>query len=295
VRIGRFLDVGEWGRAPSAEIYRAVPHRTTEMATGDPRHDLLRALLERAGEVALRSFRAPVVQRKADGSPVTNADLEAEVVLIEGLRAAFPDDAICSEESPPSGPPDAPGTWYVDPIDGTSALTDGLAHWGPTVARRDARGWDVGAFWVPRLREWWFASRGRGAWRDGQRLPSTPVARSGASKTLYLPSGAHHLGALTWRGKSRGLGSTAAHLALVAGGASSVTVVPTWSPWDVGCGLLLLEETGRAVTDLDGAPVDPMATEPAAFLAGPAPLLTELAQALRHALELSPSIRRPHV
>lgn len=261
--------------------------RPSPQGPADPRHDLLRVLLERAGKVALDRFREPEVRVKSDGSVVTDADLVANAVLIDGLTRAFPDDALISEESEQAAAGNAAGTWYIDPIDGTSAFTEGLAHWGPTVARRDALGWDVGAFWLPRLGEWWFASRDGGAWRDGVRLSARSPEVSHRRRSLYLPSGAHHLGSLHWRGKGRSLGSTAAHLALVAGGGAAATIVPSWSPWDVGCGLLLLQETANAVTDLDGASIDPMDHLDLPFLAGAPGVLPDLASALRGALDSS--------
>jgi myo-inositol-1(or 4)-monophosphatase len=134
---------------------------------------------------------------------------------------------------------------------------EGLAHWGPTVCRVVGGRLDVGAFYVPRLDELWFAARGAGAWRDGTRLaPPEPMPPERA--TVYLPSRAHRLPSLPWPGKSRALGSSAAHLAQVASGAAGATVVAEWELWDVGAGVLLVEEAGRVITDLDGLPLDPV-------------------------------------
>ena len=240
-------------------------------------------MLVQAGRVALAHFRDVAVRRKADGSTLTDADLAAERVLVAALRDAFPGDGIVSEEGAAVTAESGHGTWYVDPIDGTSVFTEGLAHWGPTVARLHGGRWDLGGFYQPRLDEFWFASREHGADRDGH--PLTPISTAPPKhRTMMLPSRSHLAGPMPWRGKSRALGSTAAHLAMVAGGGASAVVVPSWSPWDVGCGLLLLELTEHAVVDLSGAPMDPMLHERAPFIAGHPALLDDLAAAVRLAI-----------
>ena len=76
--------------------------------------------------MALR--QSPLVhKRKADRSLVTNADEEADRILREGLRRAFPGHAIVTEESGLDGSPSAEYVWMVDPLDGTTAYAAGLS------------------------------------------------------------------------------------------------------------------------------------------------------------------------
>lgn len=253
-------------------------------ASSDPREEVLRALLTTAGRVALARQAAPDVFSKPDGSEITDADLASDAVLVAGLRAAFPDDAVLSEESGRSGPDDAGAVWMVDPLDGTAAFVEGLAHWGPTVCRVVDGVPEVGGLYLPRTGEWWFASAGRGAWRDGVRLhPDAPGRRP--STSLYVPSRAHRAWPIGWRGRTRALGCSAVHLALVASGGAAATIIPQWQPWDVAAGLLMVREVGRRVTDLSGADSDPMKTgQPflAASDAALAPLVTAIAEAVAH-------------
>lgn len=207
-----------------------------------------------------------IAERKPDGSQVTEADRAAEGVLVEGLARLFPGTAIAGEEGTVVA--GSGGTWYVDPLDGTSAYLEGLGHWGPTVCLVDGDALRLGAFWLPRLREWWFAERGQGAWRDDVRLHPADPGPPQRLHSLYLPSRHHRVGPLPWPGKVRALGSSAAHLAQVAGGGAVATLIPTWAMWDVGCGVLLVEEAGRKVVDRTGAPFDPVARPNQLFLAG---------------------------
>ncbi len=242
--------------------------------------DLLRSVLEQAGAVALERFRDVAPERKADGSVVTEADRAAEEVLVDRLSRAFPDDAIRGEEGARVAGRAGGGTWYVDPIDGTGTFVAQLAYWGPTCCRVDASGaLEVGAFYVPRLRELWFALRGGGAWRDGARLTPPPLAEVAGDTLLMAPSRFHRHGAVPWPGKVRALGSSAAHLALVAAGSAAATVVPRWSLWDVGCGTLLIREAGRVIWDLAGDPVAPERCDPGLPMLAGAPIALRLLSA----------------
>lgn len=246
---------------------------------------MLAQLLQRAGQAALRRGHAGSVRRKADGSQVTDADLAAHDVLVTGLADLFPGDAVVSEEGEGHGDPaSAAGTWWTDPLDGTSAFVEGLAHWGPTVCRVADGRLDVGALYLPRIGEQWFAGRGQGAWRDGVRLAALSTDDGPTNRTVCLPSAAHRLGPLAWRGKSRSLGSSAVHLAQVAAGGAAAAVVPVWSLWDVGCGILLLDEVGGLVTDLGGAALDAVAHPGTPLVAAHPSVLPSLLEALRASL-----------
>ncbi len=184
---------------------------------------------------------------------MTAADREVEALLTEALVREFPGTGVVGEEGAR-----VPGAdrWYIDPIDGTTAFTQGLAHWGPTVCLvRDGQ-LALGAFYVPRLGEYWFAERGAGAWLGDDRLRSPDPGTVDNQDALFAPSNFHRRSPVPWPGKIRALGSSAAHLALVAAGGGLATVIPKWGLWDVGCGVLLMEEAGRRVCDAAGREVD---------------------------------------
>jgi fructose-1,6-bisphosphatase/inositol monophosphatase family enzyme len=250
----------------------------------DDRAHALHDLLTRAGDAALARVDTLDVRTKADGTRVTDADLAAADVLLEGLARLWPGEDVRSEEA---GDDDAVGpgaAWYVDPIDGTGAFTEGLAHWGPTVCRTVDGRLDLGAFLEPRLGAFWFAADGGGAWRGARRLAPADPPADDPNRTLYLPSRAHLLGPLAWPGKMRALGCSAAHLAQVAAGGAAATIVPVWCTWDIGCGVLLVREAGRAVTDLAGRPFDLVAHRGRPLLAAPPSLVHPLVEAVQRAL-----------
>ena len=206
--------------------------------------EIVETILKRAGAKAYSHFGSASVSWKSDGSPVTDADRASEEIIVEGL------------------------TWFIDPIDGTSAFMQGLAHWGPTVSLVREGQLVFGAFWMPRLQEYWYASHGGGGFRNGSRLPRVVAAPVTSESAILLPSRFHRFGPIEWPGKARVLGSSAAHLALVAGQGASAAIIPKWSLWDVGCGVLLARETGHQVLDFEGAELNVCAREGLPFVVG---------------------------
>lgn len=70
---------------------------------------------------------SPLIRRrKPDHSLVTNADQEADRIIRQGLKRAFSNHSILTEESGLSGPADAEYLWVVDPLDGTTAYAKGI-------------------------------------------------------------------------------------------------------------------------------------------------------------------------
>ena len=221
---------------------------------------------------------------------MTRADVRAQEIIAEALATAFPGVPIIGEEGGLDEDPGTGARWYVDPIDGTSAYVEGLAYWGPTVGLVQDDEPVLGALWLPRLEQFWVAARGQGAWCDGVRLRPDPATSVRSRDVLYVPSHFHRVGPFAFRGKTRSLGSTAVHMAQVASGAGIGSIVGKWAPWDIACGLLLVEEAGRVITDLSATPWSPLATpsgtDPVApmtpFLAGDPTTLDHLARLLAH-------------
>jgi myo-inositol-1(or 4)-monophosphatase len=148
--------------------------------------DVLASAVRAAGEAIKRHFVAGAqVYTKPDNSPVTDADLAANTILIERLQAAFPDDAILSEEVQPDAAVDnAARCWIIDPLDGTAyfvrrepafAVMVGLEVGGRPV---------IGAIYNPMTDEFYAAVHGEGATvtRGGEtsplRFPVVPYERA---------------------------------------------------------------------------------------------------------------------
>jgi histidinol phosphatase-like enzyme (inositol monophosphatase family) len=125
------------------------------------------AALDRARAEILPRFRRVTAERKADGSPVTEADLAAERAIRESLRAATPDVAIVGEEYGREGAPDGLA-WLVDPIDGTIAFSRGIPLYGTLLALMDGDAPLLGLIDLPSLGERYVAWQGGGCRRNGE-------------------------------------------------------------------------------------------------------------------------------
>lgn len=231
-----------------------------------PRGLLLQQIFREVGDkVVSRCGNIATLHVKADDSLLTAADLEAEAIIVSAIQKHWPEDAIRSEECGAIG--EGRSYWVVDPIDGTSAFSEGLAHWGPTVGRVVDGQLDCGALLLPRLQEYYYTESKKG-WLNGILLPE--IRKEHSAKVLYLPSRFHRYFQLEYSGKGRCLGGTAAHLAGVArGAASGALVAPGWSLWDTAAGIGLIEAVGGMVVRYpEGTKLDPVREEGAAFLAG---------------------------
>jgi histidinol-phosphatase len=145
--------------------------------------DLLAVAVEiadAASRVAAQRFlEGAPVRAKADGSPVTAADLEVEAVIRSLITARFPDDGVLGEELAETS-----GTtgrlWIVDPINGTAAFARRVPMFNILLAVEDAEGGAVAVISYPMGQEMFYAARGRGCWHQ---VGSSPPQRITVSDT----------------------------------------------------------------------------------------------------------------
>jgi histidinol-phosphatase len=219
------------------------------------------------GAAALAHFRRPALQveYKADASPVTRADREAEAAIRSHLAAARPDDGWLGEESGgESGGSD--WRWVVDPIDGTRNFVQGIPLWSTLVACEQRQGdgsWRVVASSVlfPGLDEGYEASLGGGASCNGVPIRVSACPRLGEALWCFetpqwfrragLGEVFEHL--LGSTRLQRGLCDAYAHM-LIASGRAELMIEPSLSRWDMAAPSLIVSEAGGRFTDLSGRP-----------------------------------------
>jgi histidinol-phosphatase len=214
------------------------------------------AIASAAAATTLRWFRSDdlEVQRKGDGTPVTEADRAAEAHVRAAVAEGFPDDGVLGEEEA-----EHLGTsgqrWIVDPIDGTKAFTRGVPLYSTLLAVEDEHGLAAGVVVLPALGEIVWAGRGRGCWHDGRRAAVSTTTDVG--EALLTTSGYTHwpepmlLGARRSGMQLRTWGDGYGY-ALVATGRADVMVDPEAEPYDLAPMPLLLAEAGGRFSDLDG-------------------------------------------
>jgi inositol-phosphate phosphatase/L-galactose 1-phosphate phosphatase/histidinol-phosphatase len=118
--------------------------------------------------VVLRHFRARVeYEIKADTSPVTVADREAEATMRSMIADACPDHGVLGEEYG-ADRLDARFVWVLDPIDGTKSFVTGKPLFGTLIALLEEGRPVVGVIDMPALHERWLGVEGRQTTRDGK-------------------------------------------------------------------------------------------------------------------------------
>ncbi len=189
-------------------------------------------------------------------NPVTEADIAANQILLEGLLPLLPGSAWLSEESADAAARlDADLVWIVDPIDGTREYVEGVPEFAISVALVGGGVPLLAVLYNPAAEDLFTAVRGLGCLRNGQETSVRPV--EDLSQAVLLASrtetGRGEFAVFSERMQVRTLGSTAYKLALVAGGEAQVyfTRKPR-NEWDVAAGVLLCTEAGATVTDLGG-------------------------------------------
>jgi histidinol phosphatase-like enzyme (inositol monophosphatase family) len=117
----------------------------------------------------LPRFRRVGFETKSDGSPVTEADREAEQAIRRHLREAFPDFGIVGEEFGEEGAEDRP-RWVVDPIDGTIAFSRGIPLYTTLIALLEDGEPVFGLIDCPVLDERTLGWKGGGCRRNGEAV-----------------------------------------------------------------------------------------------------------------------------
>lgn len=107
------------------------------------------------------------VERKGDGSPVTQADKRSNEIITRGLELAFPSDSIVSEED--STIPKGNRAWYVDPIDGTKGFIKRNGHFAIHIGLCENKSPICGVVYWPVAQEMYTGIVGNGAWRENSR------------------------------------------------------------------------------------------------------------------------------
>lgn len=216
---------------------------------------IARAAAREAGAVALEYQRQGVSpETKSDASPVTIADKESERLITSMLQDAFPDDGQLGEEGS-----DVPGIsgrrWIVDPIDGTREFVRNSHLWCILIGLEDQGEVVAGVAHFPALDETYWASRGNGAFRNGERIHASSRSRPDESMMLVnglalmkgTELGEYLMPRLSdwmqnfWAVRSLG-GSFDA--CLLASGRAEVWIEPKVAPWDLAAHKIILEESG---------------------------------------------------
>jgi myo-inositol-1(or 4)-monophosphatase len=220
----------------------------------------------RAAGLVLRDHfgRPQQIEHKGEIDLVTALDRRAESLVVERLRAAFPDHAILAEEGSGGGA-SARDRWLVDPLDGTTNYAHGYPFFAVSIAYEHAGRIVVGVIYDPLQDELFVAEAGGGAWLNGRPLRVSGTVRLVDSLLItgfpydraLFPAALRLWDAFMGRAQAlRRAGAAALDLAYVAAGRGDGFWERPLQPWDMAAGVLLVEEAGGQVSDYRGGPAD---------------------------------------
>src|SRR5258706_7383363 len=212
------------------------------------------ALADLADSLSLPRFRASDlrVETKPDLTPVTDADRAVERTLRERIAAERPGETVLGEEEGDEG---GEVRWILDPIDGTKNFSRGLPVWATLIALERDGSVVCGVVSAPPLGHRWWAARGEGAWRDGERIAVSRVASLGdAAVSCSYGTDLARFEPRAWH--ARGIGDFWQHV-LVAEGALDAAVDARLKIWDYSAVTVIVEEAGGRSGAPDGGAARP--------------------------------------
>lgn len=230
----------------------------------EPLHNLLdfaQELAWQAGKLTLGYFGTGVVpELKADQSPVTIADRQAEQRLRAMIGARFGDHGILGEEFGETNQ-GARYRWIVDPIDGTKSFVQSVPLYGVLVGlERDGEA-VVGVCYLPALNEMIAAAQGEGCTLNGRGVRVSDVGA--VDQAILLASDAESFiehgrdaafDLLRSQARfTRTWGDCYGHI-LVATGRAEIMLDPIMNVWDCAALMPIVQEAGGTFTDWNGTP-----------------------------------------
>jgi len=235
-------------------------------------HDFHEAAQEAARRAAsvLEEWRSKFqVREKGRFDLVTDADLASQRAIQEYLSKQFPSHAFLGEEEAGSKnrlSADAPPTWIVDPIDGTTNYVHDCPLYCISIGLQIGGALVVGVVLDPSRNEMFHAAKGEGAWINDRRIRTSTIETLEGSllATGFPPDLRQNEKTLDWwryfsfkTQSLRRTGSTALNMVYVAAGRFDAFYAFDNHVWDVAGGTVLIQEAGGQVTNVDGSPYDP--------------------------------------
>ena len=222
--------------------------------------DFAREVAWAAGRLTLGYFQSGIhPDFKADETPVTVADREAERLIRSQIEQRFPHHAIIGEEFGADGSNNNSHRWYVDPIDGTRSFVRGVPLYAVLIGLEIEGECRVGVANFPALGEMISAASGNGCWWNGRMARVSTVTQLKDALVSHYDAAAFEKAGKgdAWRRFKRVAGYRAGWCdaygyLLVATGRAEVMLDPVMNSWDCAPFPPILQEAGGYFGDWQG-------------------------------------------
>jgi len=226
---------------------------------------LIRNVALEAGKLLMDKFESGIrVEFKGKYDLVTEADRQAEALIIKLIRQRYPDHDFLAEEDD-YGETGSDCRWIIDPLDGTTNYAHGFPWFAVSIALEVKGRLELGVVYNPYVGDFFFAERSCGAFLNERRLR---VSTIDSLERSLLATGfaydhkkckANNYDSFTQFQKEaqacRRPGAASLDLASVAAGRFDGFWELKLKPWDLAAGILLIEEAGGLVSNFDGQPM----------------------------------------
>jgi 3'(2'), 5'-bisphosphate nucleotidase len=254
-----------------AQMPRSTPDRELRTMTKATPSPLLASILElalEAGRAVMAVYdRDPQARMKSDATPLTDADVASEGIILAGLRKIAPEIPVISEESA-SPRLDVSGRFFlVDPLDGTREFLSRNGEFTVNIALIDKRAPVAGVIFAPALPRLYWAEGSHafettltrdGSIGDHRRLRTAPQhgqpQRALASRSHCDSETSAWLRAAGVIATSN-IGSSLKFCLLAAGEADVYPRFGRTMEWDTAAGHAILAAAGGSVIATDGTPL----------------------------------------
>ncbi len=204
---------------------------------------------EKASKFLIRDFgEVENLQVSAKGPTdfVTNADINAEKIILDELSKSKKKFSILSEETGYIKNRDTENIWIVDPIDGTSNFLHGIPHFAISIALQSHNEIICGLIFDPIKNEMFYAEKNNGSFLNNRRIRVSK--KKDLNECLFATNGEKFKHADL---SSRKTGCAALDMAYVANGRFDGYFQDKLNLWDVAAGIILIKESGGIINSID--------------------------------------------
>jgi len=222
------------------------------------------AIAQKAGNVIMEIYSKDfTVEYKDDKSPLTEADKNANAVIIEGLNALpllFPILSEEGKEIPYEERKNWEYFWLVDPLDGTKEFIKKNDEFTVNIALIHKNTPVLGVVYAPALGEMYWAKKGGGAFKNGKKLPlsmnqdTSKLLRVVASKSHLTPETQEYINEIAKATEFIECISKGSSLKLCMVAEGSADIYPRLAPtmeWDTAAADIIVREAGKGIIQFE--------------------------------------------
>jgi len=177
---------------------------------------------------------------------VSNADTNAEKIIINELSKMKKNFSILSEETGYIKNKDEKNIWIIDPIDGTSNFLHGIPHFAISIALQSYDEIICGLIFDPIKNEMFYAEKDNGSYLNNKRIRVSK--KKNVNACLFATNGNKYKNVNV---PTRKTGCAALDMAYVAAGRFDGYFQENLNLWDIAAGIILVKEAGGILNNID--------------------------------------------